>query len=416
MSILKKPIFVFLPFLLLYLIFFNIFYVEGFRGDEGRYYELAQELLKGHYLQENGGFANGPGYPIFLMPFIALDVPIFFIKLVNILLHFASVLLLFYSLINNLKKKITYILTFFWASYYVAYQEMPNLLTESLTIFLVTLLLYFMVAYKHKNTKKGVFFSGLILGYLVLTKVIFGYVLLIFLLYALICRARSKDKSNNGIIMSLIALIVISPYLLYTYSITGKIYYFTTNGGSSLYWMSSPYEKEYGDWNNSDFTANCKNISKYECNSELLAINHGDFFKSISELDSVDMDYALKKAAINNIVNNPLKYAKNWINNISRLFLGMPASYLAQGERTFYRFALSSIIFVLILYSIIISVINWRFFPSNMRYTIVLLMSYLFLSSLLSAYPRNFYVIVPIVLYWFGHVFNQTIVVHPYKK
>jgi hypothetical protein len=25
-------------------------------------------------------------------------------------------------------------------------------------------------------------------------------------------------------------------------------------------------------------------------------------------------------------------------------------------------------------------------------------------------------VIVPIVLYWFGHVFNQTIVVHPYKK
>jgi len=145
MSILKKPIFIFLPFLLLYLIFFNIFYVEGFRGDEGRYYELAQELLKGRYLQESGGFSNGPGYPIFLMPFIALNVPIFYIKMINVLLHFSSILLLFHSLKGNINQKIAYTLSFFWALYYVAYQEMPNLLTESLTIFLVTLLLYFMV-------------------------------------------------------------------------------------------------------------------------------------------------------------------------------------------------------------------------------------------------------------------------------
>ena len=47
------------------------------------------------------------------------------------------------------------------------------------------------------------------------------------------------------------------PYQVYTYSKTGQILFFSNVSGETLYWMSTPYAGEMGDWNNSDFTANC---------------------------------------------------------------------------------------------------------------------------------------------------------------
>ncbi len=44
------------------------------------------------------------------------------------------------------------------------------------------------------------------------------------------------------------ALIWCVPYLLMTYSLTGKPFYWGSSGGLSLYWMSTPYDTEMGDW------------------------------------------------------------------------------------------------------------------------------------------------------------------------
>lgn len=47
-----------------------------------------------------------------------------------------------------------------------------------------------------------------------------------------------------------LALLICSPYLVYTYALTGKIFYWGNSGGLSLYWMSSPHPQEFGDWHN----------------------------------------------------------------------------------------------------------------------------------------------------------------------
>jgi len=124
----------------------------------------------------------------------------------------------------------------------------------------------------------------------------------------------------------------------------------------------------------------------------------------------------LKRTAIENIVNHPKKYLLNWVDNVSRLFLGVPNSYFLQGNMTFYRFVPNAIIFVILLYSMFISIISWKKLPVNMKYLIILLFSYLFLTSLVSAYPRQLYVIVPIILFWFGCIFNSTIKINRYTN
>ncbi len=414
----KANISIFLPFLGIYFIFFTIFYVDGFRGDEGRYYQLAQNLLEGFYSpSDNVDLPNGPGYPIFLMPFLAFDVPVFYIRLTNIFLHFFSIVFLFLSLNRSVNRKLAYVLSFFWGAYYIAYQEIAQILTEPLTLFLVTLLVYYLGNTHKYQTKKNILICGFLLGYLVLTKVIFGYVLIILFVYSIISYVISRHVHNkSNIFISLIAFLVISPYLMYTHSITDKIFFLSTAGGSSLYWMSNPNEKEYGDWNNYKFTANCVNTSINECNSYFFEKNHGEFFNKISKLSTLDRDNELKRTAIENIVNHPKKYLLNWVDNVSRLFLGVPNSYFLQGNKTFYRFVPNAIIFVILLYSMFISIISWKKLPVNMKYLIILLFSYLFLTSLVSAYPRQLYVIVPIILFWFGCIFNSTIKINRYTN
>jgi len=407
---LKSNVLFFSPFLFIYITFFIEFNVSEFRGDEERYYQLAKNLLNGYYSSYAGDLPNGPGYPIFIMPFIALDLSPFYIRFTNVLLHYFSILLLFSS-IKKLNIKLAYFISFFWGCYYIAIQDLPLMISETLTIFLISLFIY---SINCLNGKKYIILSGITLGYLALTKVIFTYVIIMLLIYTLTYYLLSKSSYyKNGVIISIIALFVISPYIIYTYNTTGKLFYLTNQGGSVLYWMSSPNENEYGDWNNETFTANCLNKSKNNCNAEYFRNSHETFFKRISNIDPIERDTKLKDAAINNILNNPIKYANNWISNISRMLLATPNSYYFQNNNVIYRFIPNSIIFTILVCSIYISIINWKNIPFNIKFTALLPLFYLSLSSILSASPRHFYIIVPVILFYFSFLFNKTISIKP---
>ena len=73
-----NPFLIFLPFLLLYTLIALIFPTNGTFGDESRYLMLANHLLNGFYSPPppNIDLGNGPGYPIILIPFIALHLPL----------------------------------------------------------------------------------------------------------------------------------------------------------------------------------------------------------------------------------------------------------------------------------------------------------------------------------------------------
>ena len=92
----SKEVFLkFLPLLSLYLLYGVLHNRESLRCDESRYLVYAHNILNGFFAsQESLMFWNGPGYPLFLAPFMALKWPLIVPRLVNgLFLYFAMIYL-----------------------------------------------------------------------------------------------------------------------------------------------------------------------------------------------------------------------------------------------------------------------------------------------------------------------------------
>ena len=74
------------------------------------------------------------------------------------------------------------------------------------------------------------------------------------------------------------AFIVNVPYLGYTYHLTGKMFYWSSFGGNNLYWMSSPYPEEYGNYYRFPFTESHDRIPG---SRKQIEINHQKDFEKL---------------------------------------------------------------------------------------------------------------------------------------
>ena len=74
----------------------------------------------------------------------------------------------------------------------------------------------------------------------------------VLLLGSIVLWFRNKKSVNFSrvLMILLISIGLTIPYLTYTYYHTGKIFYWATSGGNNLYWLTTPYEGEYGSWLN----------------------------------------------------------------------------------------------------------------------------------------------------------------------
>jgi len=411
-----NPVIIFLPFLILFIVIILKLNSNKFQGDESRYYDFANNILMGFYSPPapNINLWNGPGYPLFLVPFVWLEMPLVVIKLANAFLQYFSIVLLFQAINKYTSRVYALVFSFGWALYYISYQELPLLLTEPLTSFLSSLIVFFIAqtATSEKSKIKYLIFTGLAIGCLVLTKIIFGYVVLVLMIcYGLFFLVRKdREEGKKGLLVLVVALLLNVPYLIYTYNLTGKIFYWGNSGGSSLYWMSTPIEGEFGDWNNASFTANCGHDPKIPCNSSLIAENHQKDMDYVSRFPVIDQDDVLKKIAFDNIKNHPVKYLRNCVSNVSRIFFGIPASYFYQREQTVWRLLPNSIILSLLIFVSIITAVNFKIIKLQLILVISLTVLYLFLSTLLSAYPRQLYVAIPFLFFWASSIIDKTVI------
>jgi len=408
-KITKNPFLLFSPFLVLYILLVFILPTHGTTGDENRYIMYAQNLNNGFYSLPGNDIGDGPGYSILLMPFMALGLPLICIALVNALLYYLSVILLFKSLQHVVSFQLALLGSLFWGCYYNSYENIPLVLPEIFSAFLISLLIFnLLMAFRpvnSKKTKKYIYFSGFIIGYIALTKVIFGYVLAFMLIGSgLLWIINRKDADyRTVVIIFLIALTTTIPYLIFTYRVTGKTLYWGTSGGENLYWMSTPYEGEYGNWFHPPVNGIIPD-AEY-----IITLNHRADFEEILKYKGAERDDVFKKLAIENIRSHPVKFVKNCVTNIGRLLFNYPYSYKFQKPATLLRILPNGILVVFMIFCLVPTLINWRkiIFPG--RFLLFFALLYLGGTTLASAETRMFTVIVPVLLFWVALIIQKSI-------
>jgi 4-amino-4-deoxy-L-arabinose transferase-like glycosyltransferase len=407
----KTPWIAFSPFLALYVIIVVALRHKVFDADAGTYIMYAQNLAAGHYAPRDNPLLLwcGPGYPLLLAPLMALGVPTLAMILLNAVFRYLSIVFVYKTARLYASPGLSFAAAALWGLHFTTYEFLPNLNTETLAILMTSLLAYAasraFQSGKPVLTDRHIWLAGLALGYLTLTKIIFGYVLAGMLVFALagLILSRAALKTQKAVLIVMVAYLVTAPYLAYTYQQTGRFYYWGNSGGLSLYWMSTPYEHEYGDWQSGNFSEGFKGR-----NTEAIRQNHAEDYKQAFQLDPMASDDFLKERAIQNIKENPGKYFVNCVANTSRLLFGFPNSFQYENLKFFKMFP-NFFILVLILYSLFVSMLNIR----RLRYEVVFLATlafiYLGLSVLVSAFPRMFLVIVPALLTWIVYVLDQTV-------
>lgn len=415
--IFRNPYLLFSPFLIAFILLVFILPTDGLSGDQPRYLECAINLLHGYFSpsKPNIQLINGPGYPIILMPFIALNLPIISITIMNAFFYYFSIIFIFKALNEFLSFSLSLIFSFAWSLYFVAYPHIPYIATETFTYLLISLFIYnIIMSYKHadyKSSKKYIFLSGFILGYIVLTKIIFGYVLMFLLIGNVLLWIFNKKNIHykKSLIIVLFAFLTTTPYLVYTYHMTGRLFYWGM-GGDSLFWMSTPFEGEYGDWTNSleknpMISANF-NIQGAD---SILRAHHLADYTEINKYSGLDRDDAFKRLAIRNIRSNPIKFAQNILHNIGRLVFHYPFSYAIQKPKNLLIFPINGILLTLILFSLVPTIINWARFPFPLKFLLVLAFLYLGASAIATAFVRMFTIVVPIIIIWIAFVLQNTV-------
>jgi 4-amino-4-deoxy-L-arabinose transferase-like glycosyltransferase len=378
----------FLPLLLVYIFIVSITYTDNFIDDEGRYVMYATNLSNGFYSPLNSiRLANGPGYPMVLLPFVTLKLPWLAARLMNPLFLFIAIVYFYFTLCLYMKERPALFFSYLLGLYIPFYRSLSRLLTDHLAIFLVCAFMFHLckLHQEDENSWTQLLISSVYLGFLALTKVLFGYVILIGLLMYLILYIWKKRRSfKKTFLVYLLALLYCVPYLLYTYSLTGNIFYWASAGGENLYYMSSPYEGELGDWSVH------KAKSKY----------HMEFRKELQGISHVERDAKFKKQAVKNIIDYPAKYLYNWIANVSRLFFNYPYSYRTQRLSNYFYFVPN-------MFLVVFSVLC--LFPaykgrSQIPFAIYTLIFFTLISfgglSLQSSEQRYLWPLVPIFMLW----------------
>jgi len=409
-KILKNPFILFLPFLILYIVIAILFPTNGTTGDEGLYLKLGHRLLNGFFSpnRPNIDLGNGPGYPIILMPFLALNLPLLFITILNAVLYYLSIVFLFKTLKSLVSLKLSFLISIFWAFYINMYEYIPIIYTEVLTVFLITMIGYTLVkAFESKSNKKYIFFTGFLIGYLALTKPIFGYVIMVGLPVSIVMYLikRSSQNYKKSFLILIIAFTITVPFLIYTYSLTNKAFYWGSSGGNNLYWMSSPDHLEYGSW--VEYPVIDKE-SRMPGSKELLIQNHKKDFK-VFDFTTLPRDSAVKAIAIENIKSHPKKFLLNCFCNMGRMLFNFPYSYKLENPLTLLRLPFNGLILVFFLFSIIPAIYNWKKINFGIRFLILFSLIYLGGSILGSAETRMFSMIVPIFLIWIAYIIQRSL-------
>lgn len=390
------------PLLGLYLMISVIASSPVFVRDEGGYVGNASRIVHGPTVSpEEFRLWWGPGYTVQLVPFIVFGLPWIVAKCLNAGYLFGAIIYFYRFMQRYVSGTAAFVFTFALGLYPPFIRELPYLLPECLTILLICgFMFHFCALFNNaRHSWTHAFAASSYLAYLALTKVFFGYVIVtVLMLWLGLLLWRRTPALRSALLVFGVALIWCVPYLLYTHSLTHRIFYWGTSGGMSLYWMTTPYSNELGSW-----------FSVTEVKERPELAPHREFFASLEGLSDVERDDAFKKQAIYNITHHPAKYAANWAANVGRLLLNYPFSFQMSHLGTYFYMAPNMFVIVLFLVSLLPAALRPRAIPFELWALLTFALCAFGGFTLLSAYDRQFRPLVPILCAWMGYVYLRVL-------
>jgi hypothetical protein len=205
------------------------------------------------------------------------------------------------------------------------------------------------------------------------------------------------------------------------------MFYWSSFGGNNLYWMSSPYDDEYGDWMPYPPPSKDRQLYTIPGSDSLVILRHQKDFDEILQNKEVReanvnngivmynltkgtaQDDLLRQIAVQNIKSHPVKFLQNIVSNIGRMIFNYPASYTPQKPSTLKRLPINGTLIVVFLFSMVPAFLNWRKIIYPMRFSLVFSVIYFGGSCLGSADLRMFTLIVPVLLLWIAYILPRSI-------
>lgn len=383
-----------LPLIFLYISIILVASTDTLESDEARYVLFAQNLSHGFYSpQEKISLWSGPGYPVILLSFVLLNLPWLTAKLLNALLLFFAVLYFYHTLLLYMQRRSALFFSYLLGLYIPFLRYIHRLLTEPLAIFLICGFMYhFSKMYRDtRHSRVHLLIASVLLGYLALTKIFFGYVILMGVLFSLFLYLWKKRAIyKRTVLVYLFAIIFCLPYLFYTYNLTGKIFYWGTSGGLNLYLMTTNYEGGLGDWS-------------------VFKRHKADIFRGMEGFSAVQIDEEFKRRAINNIIDDPDVYFRNWLANLGRYFFNYPFSYDVQKTSTYFYIVPNMFIVVLAVLCIYPTYAGRRMIPCELYNILLFTIVSIGGNSLLFALNRYFWPIVPMLMLWISFTLTRIV-------
>jgi hypothetical protein len=301
---------------------------EGWAGDEPEYLNLAGNITNGFYRERSGdgpldmclpGWQTpdlwyGPGFPAFLAPLVGLGLPVGAIRFVGPLLLFAAVLLFHRLLLASVRPGLALGGALAFGLFVPFYRYLPFLHSEFLALVLVLLAMIGTTHLVRSGNRAALVGTSLSLAALALTRVAFGWVVsVLFVIWLALWIARRTASSRRLALAHGLALLVCVPWLVHTFTVTDRPFNWGTSGSLSLYWMSSPFPGEHGDWH-------CAS----DVHTQSWLAPHRPFFVAHRGDSPEAQNRALEERALEQIRESPGAYAGNLLANASRIFLNVP--------------------------------------------------------------------------------------------
>ncbi len=387
-----------------YLILIVAFSPSDLVGDEERYLMGAKNLANGFLVdKEHPDFTNGPGYPLLIMPLVAMDAPLIAIRGLNAV-FLAGALWFFYGTAKRfVSPRWALGATIILGLNPVQLRYVAHAKTEAVALFFACGFAWAFTELMARNKLdwRWVIRSAAFLFALAMVRVLFGYVAMACLLAlpAFFFLFQQQQQLTKALAPFALSLCFCLPWLFYTYSHTGKFPCWSTNGGELLYWITSPYENELGTWFSIDDLPNHPQAFK----------NHIAACASIEALPYAQRDAGWVKLAKKNFQQAPEATVRNLVANFSRIFLGFPGSYRSERITTVFWIIPSGIVLLALAGSIVPAVLAWRQIPLSIKSLGICAAIFFGGSVLLPAEPRYLLPIVPFVLLWLAYVYANVV-------